>query len=44
VALFHSMSGLRPVELTAAERLRAGGHRVVAPDLFPALSRAMGAL
>jgi dienelactone hydrolase len=34
VALFHSMFGLRPVELAAAERLRAAGHRVVVPDLF----------
>jgi dienelactone hydrolase len=34
VALFHSMFGLRSVELTAAERLRAAGHRVVVPDLF----------
>jgi dienelactone hydrolase len=34
VALFHSMFGLRPVELAAADRLRAAGHRVVVPDLF----------
>ena len=34
VALFHSMFGLRPVELAAVERLHAAGHRVVAPDLF----------
>lgn len=34
VALFHSMFGLRPVELAAADRLRAAGHRVVSPDLF----------
>lgn len=34
VALFHSMFGLRPVELAAAEHLRAAGHRVVSPDLF----------
>jgi dienelactone hydrolase len=34
VALFHSMFGLRQVELMAADRLRAAGHRVVAPDLF----------
>jgi dienelactone hydrolase len=34
VALFHSMFGLRPVELDAADRLRAAGHRVVTPDLF----------
>ncbi|GAA5167636.1 dienelactone hydrolase family protein [Pseudonocardia eucalypti] len=34
VALFHSMFGLRLVELAAAEDLRAAGHRVVSPDLF----------
>jgi dienelactone hydrolase len=34
VALFHSMFGLRQVELLAADRLRASGHRVVTPDLF----------
>ena len=34
VALFHSMFGLRPVELSAAERLRRAGHRVITPDLF----------
>ncbi|GLY87245.1 dienelactone hydrolase family protein [Actinoallomurus iriomotensis] len=34
VVLFHSMFGLRPVELSAAERLRAAGHHVVTPDLF----------
>jgi dienelactone hydrolase len=28
------MFGLRPVELAAAERLCAGGHEVVLPDLF----------
>jgi dienelactone hydrolase len=34
VILFHSMFGLRPVELGAARRLRESGHRVVTPDLF----------
>ncbi|MEV1008094.1 dienelactone hydrolase family protein [Streptomyces sp. NPDC049881] len=34
VVLFHSVLGLRPVELRAAERLRAAGHEVVTPDLF----------
>ena len=34
VVLFHSMFGLRAVELAAAERLRATGCRVVVPDLF----------
>jgi dienelactone hydrolase len=34
IVLFHSMLGLRPVELLAAERLRAAGHEVVAPDLY----------
>ncbi|WP_425570693.1 dienelactone hydrolase family protein [Pseudonocardia adelaidensis] len=34
MVLFHSMFGLRQVELLAADRLRAAGHRVVTPDLF----------
>ncbi|MEU9065104.1 dienelactone hydrolase family protein [Streptomyces sp. NPDC048430] len=34
IALFHSVLGLRPVELLAAERLRRAGHEVVTPDLF----------
>ncbi|MGW8884562.1 dienelactone hydrolase family protein [Streptomyces sp. NPDC055749] len=34
IALFHSVLGLRPVELLAAERLRGAGHEVVTPDLF----------
>lgn len=34
MVLFHSMFGLRPVELSAAERLRGSGHRVLTPDLF----------
>lgn len=34
VVLFHSMFGLRPVEVAAAERLRGLGHEVVLPDLF----------
>lgn len=34
VVLLHSVLGLRPVELLAAERLRRAGHDVVAPDLF----------
>lgn len=34
VVLFHSMFGLRAVELSAAERLRGFGHRVFTPDLF----------
>ncbi|MFD4996386.1 dienelactone hydrolase family protein [Streptomyces buecherae] len=34
IALFHSVLGLRPVELGAAERLRRAGHEVVAPDLY----------
>ncbi|WP_406503004.1 dienelactone hydrolase family protein [Streptomyces sp. NBC_01602] len=33
-ALFHSVLGLRPAELLAAERLRGAGHEVVTPDLF----------
>lgn len=34
IALFHSVLGLRRVELLAAERLRRAGHEVVTPDLF----------
>jgi dienelactone hydrolase len=34
IALFHSVYGLRPAVSDAAERLRAAGHTVVAPDLF----------
>jgi dienelactone hydrolase len=34
IALFHSIYGLRPAVVDAAERLRAAGHHVVAPDLF----------
>ncbi|HEX3913581.1 MAG TPA: dienelactone hydrolase family protein [Steroidobacteraceae bacterium] len=34
VVLFHSVLGLRPVELSAAERLRLAGHDVVTPDLY----------
>ncbi|MEV0849734.1 dienelactone hydrolase family protein [Streptomyces sp. NPDC049954] len=34
IALFHSVLGLRPAELRAAERLRRAGHEVITPDLF----------
>ncbi len=34
VVLFHSVYGLRPLELRAAARLRAGGHSVLTPDLY----------
>ncbi|MEV7553162.1 dienelactone hydrolase family protein [Amycolatopsis sp. NPDC089917] len=34
VALFHSVLGLRPVEMTWAERLRAAGYDVTTPDLY----------
>jgi dienelactone hydrolase len=34
IVLFHSVYGLRPAEITAAGRWRAGGHRVVTPDLY----------
>jgi dienelactone hydrolase len=34
IALFHSVYGRRPAVLAAAERLRAAGHFVVAPDLY----------
>ena len=32
VVLFHSALGLRPGVTTAADRLRAAGHKVHAPD------------
>ncbi|MFL6111537.1 MAG: dienelactone hydrolase family protein [Catenulispora sp.] len=38
IVLFHSVFGLRPVEIAAADRLRAAGHRVLAPDLYAGLS------
>ncbi|MFK0247860.1 dienelactone hydrolase family protein [Amycolatopsis azurea] len=34
VVLFHSVLGLRPVELAWAERLRAAGYDVTTPDLY----------
>ncbi|MEH0934731.1 dienelactone hydrolase family protein [Micromonospora psammae] len=34
VVLFHSVYGLRPAVLTAADRLRAAGHQVTTPDLY----------
>lgn len=34
VVLFHSVLGLRPGVIAAAERLRAAGHRVHTPDFF----------
>jgi dienelactone hydrolase len=34
IVVFHSVLGLRPVELDGAERLRAAGHDVVTPDLY----------
>ncbi|MEU7840949.1 dienelactone hydrolase family protein [Micromonospora sp. NPDC049114] len=34
VVLFHSVYGLRPAVRAAADRLRAAGHRVTAPDLY----------
>ncbi|MDX3195624.1 dienelactone hydrolase family protein [Streptomyces sp. MN03-5084-2B] len=34
IVVFHSVQGLRPVELRSAERLRAAGHRVTTPDLY----------
>jgi dienelactone hydrolase len=40
IVLFHSMLGLRSVELRAADRLRAAGHRVVTPDLYAGLTAA----
>ncbi|MGW4062321.1 dienelactone hydrolase family protein [Amycolatopsis sp. NPDC004747] len=34
IVVFHSVLGLRPVELGFAGRLRAAGHRVTTPDLY----------
>ncbi|WBB68196.1 dienelactone hydrolase family protein [Micromonospora sp. WMMD812] len=34
IVLFHSVYGLRPAVLAAADRLRAAEHEVVAPDLY----------
>ncbi|WP_341721283.1 dienelactone hydrolase family protein [Micromonospora sp. FIMYZ51] len=34
VVLFHSVYGLRPAVLAAADRLRAAGHQVHTPDLY----------
>lgn len=34
IVVFHSVLGLRPVELGFADRLRAAGHRVTTPDLY----------
>ncbi|WP_203994809.1 dienelactone hydrolase family protein [Micromonospora lutea] len=34
VVLFHSVYGLRPAVLEAADRLRAAGHQVHSPDLY----------
>ncbi|MEV6691986.1 dienelactone hydrolase family protein [Micromonospora sp. NPDC051196] len=34
VALFHSVYGLRPAVLAAADRLHAAGHQVHVPDLY----------
>jgi hypothetical protein len=36
VVLFHSVLGLRPGVIAAADRLRTGGHTVHTPDLEPA--------
>lgn len=38
IILFHSVYGLRLVELDVAARLRAGGHSVVTPDLYGGLA------
>ena len=34
LALFHSVYGLRPAVLAAAQRVRSAGHTVVTPDLY----------
>ncbi|SCL35224.1 Dienelactone hydrolase [Micromonospora nigra] len=36
IVLFHSVYGLRPAVLTAADRLRGAGHEVHTPDLYAA--------
>ncbi|MGW5717684.1 dienelactone hydrolase family protein [Amycolatopsis sp. NPDC003865] len=38
IVVFHSVLGLRPVELRFAGRLRAAGHRVTTPDLYDGLT------
>jgi dienelactone hydrolase len=38
IVLFHSVLGLRQVEMEAADRMRALGHNVVAPDLYAGLA------
>ena len=38
VALFHSVLGLREVEIKAVNRMRSAGHTVVAPDLYAGLT------
>lgn len=38
VALFHSVLGLRKVEIDAADRMRRAGHTVVIPDLYLGLT------
>ncbi|MER8186111.1 dienelactone hydrolase family protein [Kitasatospora sp. NPDC094015] len=40
IVLFHSVYGLRHVEIAAADRLRADGHEVRAPDLYAGRSAA----
>lgn len=40
IVLFHSVYGLRPVEIAAADRLRAAGHEVRTPDLYAGHSAA----
>jgi dienelactone hydrolase len=37
LVLFHSVYGLRPAVVAAAEMFRAAGHRVVTPDLYGGL-------
>jgi len=34
IVIFHSVLGLRSIELATTERLRASGHDVLTPDLF----------
>lgn len=36
--MFHSVYGLRPVELRLAAQLRVSGHSVITPDLYAGLA------
>ena len=40
ILIFHSVLGLRPIEVSTVARLQARGHRAFAPDLFEGLTAA----